>query len=334
MEFEKNVRFEIRTLPTPDDRNAQAAAKMSSHCTRILQNDFRRRFTFGITIENTEMRLWHFSRSGVIMIEPINWIDAGLASPYTSGYLLIIGQDRATLTVIHVFTSLAFASETDLGYDPTIKRVLVGEAIQYEITMPNGETYVTDEFPLFDFRADVAQGRATRVWKVFKKGGDRNEHFALKDLWMFSDSKSEGEIMRNLLNKIDAKDHHYFLTIIFDGQVRVDADRVDKTLPTIMRDIPTVISTLPIKAPRTYQDPKSTVAGSQRNQSRGRPPGVKEEYSIELHEDDIVPRTHYRILFREVCEPLHGVRDLGKAYSLINQTCDGEPYLVSLIVHY
>jgi hypothetical protein len=205
---------------------------------------------------------------------------------------------------------------------------LVGTAIQYEITLQDGNTYVTGDLPLFDFRADIAEGRATRVWKVFKKGGDQNDFFVLKDSWMFSDSKSEGDIMHELLEKIDKKDHHYFLTVISHGPVRVDGNLIDQTLGTIMRDTPTIIENRPLQPPRTYKEPKQNVEGSQRNQSQGRPPGTKDAYSIDLHDSDITPRTHYRILFREVCEPLHDIRDLGVAFSLLAQTADGELHMI------
>jgi hypothetical protein len=276
------------------------------------------------------MRLWHLSRSGIIMTEPINWIEVGLASPHISSHLSITYQDHAV--VIHVFTSLVLASKTNLRYDPTIKRVLIGTAPQYEVTLQDGDTNVTDGFPLCDVRANVTEGRATRVWKVYRKGGDQEDCFVLKDLWMFSDSKSEGDTMRDLLKKFDEKDHHYFLTVVSDGPVHVDGDLVDQTVGTIMRGIPTVIDSQSILPPHTYEESKLNRQGSRGNQSQGRPPGIKEACSIDLPEGGIIPRIHYRILFREVCELLEDIRDLGVVFSLLAQTANGELHMISLVV--
>jgi hypothetical protein len=200
--------------------------------------------------------------------------------------------------------------------------------------LQDGNTYVTDGFPLCDVRADVTEGRATRVWKVYKKGSHQETYFALKDLWMFSDSKSEGDTMRDLLKKFDEKDHHYFLSVVSDGPVRADGDLVDQTLGTIMRGIPTIIDNRSIQPRSAYEEPKPNLQRSQSHQSRGRLPGIKEAYSINVHESDITPRTHYRILFREVCEPLDEIRDLGVVFSLLSQTADGELRLISPAVYF
>ena len=39
----------------------------------IMREDARRRFVYGFTIEDVNMRLWYASRSDVFMSEPFNW---------------------------------------------------------------------------------------------------------------------------------------------------------------------------------------------------------------------------------------------------------------------
>ena len=41
----------------------------------MLSKDPRRRFTFGVTIEDTESRLWYFSRSFIVVSTPFNFIE-------------------------------------------------------------------------------------------------------------------------------------------------------------------------------------------------------------------------------------------------------------------
>ena len=40
----------------------------------VMREDVRRRFTFGYTMENTQMRLWFASRSDILVSEPFNFI--------------------------------------------------------------------------------------------------------------------------------------------------------------------------------------------------------------------------------------------------------------------
>jgi hypothetical protein len=54
---------------------SQNAEKMIFSLTHILRNDPCRRFAFGITIEDDQLRLWLFARSGIMITMPVNWIE-------------------------------------------------------------------------------------------------------------------------------------------------------------------------------------------------------------------------------------------------------------------
>ena len=41
----------------------------------MLSNDPRRRFAFGVTIEDTQSRCWYFSRSFIVVSTPFNFIE-------------------------------------------------------------------------------------------------------------------------------------------------------------------------------------------------------------------------------------------------------------------
>jgi hypothetical protein len=104
---------------------------------------------------------------------------------------LIFALSKSHKRIIHLFASLAFASPSGIGFDPTVWRVKVKDKIQYEYTVAD-KTYVTIK-PICDYRADSVEGRATCVWEVCLKDGSQ-ETFALKDVWMFSDDQTEGDI--------------------------------------------------------------------------------------------------------------------------------------------
>ena len=92
----------------------------------MMRNDPCHRFAFGFTMENTTTMMWFCCRTAVVVSEPFDLFDV-------SAFRLVISvsyvrQDRDT--VIRTFASLAFASNKDLGYDPTISRVLVDDEPQ------------------------------------------------------------------------------------------------------------------------------------------------------------------------------------------------------------
>ncbi|KAL0570039.1 hypothetical protein V5O48_011925 [Marasmius crinis-equi] len=84
-----------------------------------------------------------------------------------------------------------------IGIDSTMKRVLVGERIQYEIAVA-GKVFVTER-DLCDFKADHATGCTTRVWVVYVRGSDRSTKYVLKE-----GTKVEGDKLNELEKKIKA----------------------------------------------------------------------------------------------------------------------------------
>ena len=55
----------------------------------VMRDDVRRRFTFGYTIENTQMRLWFTSRADLLVSEPFNFITVGRTRCYAVRAILI-----------------------------------------------------------------------------------------------------------------------------------------------------------------------------------------------------------------------------------------------------
>jgi hypothetical protein len=207
--------------------------------------------------------------------------------------------------------------------------------IQYEYIV-SGKTYVTVERPLFDFRAECIEGRATRVWKVYDKHGDKEEgFFALKDLWMFSDTQPEGEILKELRQKVPEMllERDILLNVVDDDWVYLDNGSVDKTDGVIMRYIPTIKDYYRIKLTDEKEHlgaagSRPKMIGSQRNESHGHTP----RGSVSVHDESnthqeclgFSRRSHRRTVFKEVCQPLHDLEDIGLVYLLLQHAVRGE----------
>ncbi|KAI6009595.1 hypothetical protein F5J12DRAFT_824420 [Pisolithus orientalis] len=95
--------------------------KVISALHHIMHGDPCRRATFGVTIDNTQMRFWFTCRAVALMSEPFNF----MTEPEH---------------LIYFFCSLAFARDHELGWDPTIKRYDIsvqsedGETLVYRTT--------------------------------------------------------------------------------------------------------------------------------------------------------------------------------------------------------
>ncbi|KAG8999423.1 hypothetical protein FRB90_012078 [Tulasnella sp. 427] len=151
-----------------------------------MSGDPRRMHIYGITIEERTMTVWSFSRSH------------SARSP-------IFDFTRDPPRYIRIMLALLFATEKELGYDPTIKRHLdttipgvprlcfiyavgtIGEKVHFYKTLE----------AIFEHRSSCVTGRATRVWKVVEVGSlDDLQGFGpemvLKDVWLDKGAKTEG----------------------------------------------------------------------------------------------------------------------------------------------
>jgi len=109
------------------------------------------------------MRLWFTCRSVTMVSEPFDFIKVNL--PLLLSIADILGMhEQDTSQLIHFFCSVAFADDHELGWDPSIRRILVANHAQYEITLNSGSkglsVYVTTN-TLADFGAEAMKGRGT-----------------------------------------------------------------------------------------------------------------------------------------------------------------------------
>ncbi|KAF9439963.1 hypothetical protein P691DRAFT_620705, partial [Macrolepiota fuliginosa MF-IS2] len=122
--------------------------KLVSAANHIMNDDPRRVFMFGFTIEDDKMALWYFSRSHSTKSKDFNFI-----------------QDYKQF--ISVFLSLIFADKAALGYDPMIHRSSIGgTAYTYQIPVDGVTRYFKSTRTLSSYRSLGITGRMTRVWKA------------------------------------------------------------------------------------------------------------------------------------------------------------------------
>ncbi|KAI0916615.1 hypothetical protein AcW1_010385 [Taiwanofungus camphoratus] len=284
------------------------------HCMR---DDPRRRFTMGLTIEDTDTRLWFCSRSETLVTERFN---------FTTDHK----------TVVHIFLSLMYAASHEVGWDPTICPVTDSEGKvlldsdgkrRFDITVRSADgtnvVYRTIKI-LADFGADAPQGRGTRVWEARKleNGEECGEPVALKDSWIDSDRTREGVLygeLRDSDTSIDFQDamKTFIMTVICDGDVYINGEVDDtRTLMTRGQRIPRDCSKFTvqlIRPPAAKLSRSSRVATGYHHSpeeykgKRSAPPRV-------CH-----PKTHYRIVFEEVCKPISTVTSLATVFKLLSQ---------------
>ncbi|KAG1829944.1 hypothetical protein EV424DRAFT_1535346 [Suillus variegatus] len=151
----------------------------------IMREDPCRRFAFGITIEDTQLRLWLGNRGLLTVTEPIDCFE---------------DIDR----VISLFYVLGSASTSTslkgLGWDPTVERIYVGGKVQYKFTV--GDEVFTTTRELATYGADYMVGRGTRVYEATDAKGKK---VAIKDSWREIDRQSEGKILEKILASCEKK---------------------------------------------------------------------------------------------------------------------------------
>jgi hypothetical protein len=204
--------------------------------------------------------VWLLHRAGaVVLSRAFHFMDVRLPlPPYSNPHrLTFISQNPDAL--IYLISSLAFASRTELGWDPTIIRQLdeMKKNIVYRITVHTSdnttEDYVTTAI-ISDFAANSIPAPGTRVFEVQKLGGSSpRPPCILKDSWLRFDRPHEGQVMKTLmgdLSKVQGMNMNYvkqhFLTVLCYGSVLVEG-KVDSTLAGIMHDADIPVESLALR---------------------------------------------------------------------------------------
>ncbi|KAF7762407.1 hypothetical protein Agabi119p4_9000 [Agaricus bisporus var. burnettii] len=307
--------------------------QLVADASQILNNDPRRTWMYGFTIENTMMSIWYFSRSHTVVSTPFDFT-------------------KDIKSFIHVFLSLLYATREEIGYDPTVHRVLHKDKIQYVYeVVSEGETrYFRTKKTLFTSRVLSITGRKTRVWKAVEVEGYENEQYrkekvrgkevALKDCWLGEGSRTEKDNLSAIFERLEAvkekvKDDPkildwadpsgnrqlfedlldtgnykgYFMEIECDTKLAITKARLPtaQPVPDFLVPLEREETSSGNAGPQSTQTTQSLLemAHQRRNAQQDRlKPSTPREYRA---------KQHYRLIYKEVGRPLHAATNLGSS---------------------
>ncbi|PPQ70828.1 hypothetical protein CVT25_012520 [Psilocybe cyanescens] len=151
---------------------------------QIMNDDVRRMFTFGITIECDEVTLWFHCRSHSADSKPFSFVDE-------------------PKKLIKVFICILFATDEELGYDPLITLDDDSEYV-FDMSKKGGSVrlFRTVE-PIAIYRSNNITGRMTRIFKVTEANSNPPKTFVLKDVWIEETAQTESQIQQAIFDGIE-----------------------------------------------------------------------------------------------------------------------------------
>ncbi|KAG9308919.1 hypothetical protein JVU11DRAFT_11379 [Chiua virens] len=303
--FDIAIPFEFKKTDNSTER-LDNEGKMIWSLHNIMREDPLRRFVFGITVEDMNMRLWLSNRAYLAVSEAVDFIK---------------NNDAA----ISLFLLLGSCDDVGLGWDPTVERERNPDSgeITYVFTIC-GKRFTTIR-PLATYGADSMVGRGTRVFLARDEDG---REVAIKDSWRDSDRDSEGTILekifgdiRDKLGEEAAEAEKYFVAVDCYEDVSFAPGKLDQTLALQCGYTP--------KWDRITADPP--LSAKVHTSSIGDIPELAATQLImrRLPRDSptIPCRTHARTVFRDVGVPLQAVSSLTKSFMCLNYALRGLYYL-------
>ncbi|KII92452.1 hypothetical protein PLICRDRAFT_172541 [Plicaturopsis crispa FD-325 SS-3] len=268
----------------------------------VMRDDPCRRFTYGVTIEDTQMRLWFCNRSGMIVLEAFNFV-------------------TDVEKVIHIYASFAFATPAEMGWDPTIRAIPNTSPTEYDISVHSDDqtrpTVYHSARLIWDSAAEEMHGPATRIFEAVDPATGRN--IAIKDAWRDHKRESEGASVRMVMGKLDNLGERgqpfkkYFMDVLEYGDVQVDG-QPDDTLKLGMRGMP---------LPEKYGVLSLLRPARTTEEATGNHPIVADlelAFDIRARPDfEYRHRVHHRVVFADVGTPIHDlVRLKDRAQALVD----------------
>ncbi|KAE9399542.1 hypothetical protein BT96DRAFT_993874 [Gymnopus androsaceus JB14] len=194
---------------TPDKVNDNNV-KVVSNATHIMGADPIRRFMFGLTIDSTNVRLWFFSRSHVFVAK-------------------IFDLHLNVRHLIYVALSIGYASKDELGFDPSVERILAPDKRPVYIFKVGDKEYMTKE-AIAVRKAKSLLGRAPRIFKVLEVINREPLQLGpitqfLKDYWIPEDSPTELETRNSIRDNVNKVNRLEWLDVnkFDDYFVKIDA---------------------------------------------------------------------------------------------------------------
>lgn len=291
----------------------------------IMNDDPRRMWMYGITIEGEKMAVWYFSRSHSVKSDSFDFsenVDA----------------------FISIFLSFLFATEAEMGYDPTVHRVFIGKDIRYvyELGPAQSPVYYLTVKPIYNPRILCITGRKTRVWKAIQVTGterdqlqpmEEGKYVALKDVWLDEGAMTERDIQEEIFRKLDsvsANDYEWAAPVLKD---RIKNAISTKAYKDHFMEIESDRRGAIAKAPLSTSKADANILGS-KSAKRKKPgsnfvPGTTQHTTSSTHtgvrlEDEGIPqrapRDHrpkqqYRVVYKHIGTTLHDLGELPDTFS-------------------
>ncbi|KAF8598808.1 hypothetical protein BDV93DRAFT_547205 [Ceratobasidium sp. AG-I] len=301
----------------------------------IMRCDPRRRFVFGMTIENTSARFWFHDRCDIVASD-------------------IFDIQENWRSLARLFLRLARASHAELGYDSRCRAVPT-QLYCYDFLFTRDEDGATNETTyrtvdiISDLGATSLLGHATRVWSVRKLSqGQPGEHlYALKDVWPHDDREPEHALVHMIKAARPEFAMHYltisnaeFVLALYNGQLTDDHTfhviRREQHFAATGRKLSTsdsssvsdASSQSQAKGRRGVGSPGKS-KGSRHSQasSSSRHPPMVEALAPQGHRDvkylNLYPRRHYRMVSREVGTSIYRMRHFPHALCAIQGALRG-----------
>jgi hypothetical protein len=241
---------------------------------------------------------------------------------------------------VQVFVSFLFATEDEIGFDPTVHRVHVENKYRYVYEV-EGRFFLTTR-PMFNPRVLCITGRKTRVWSAVEVAGrsraalrkrlNEGKEFAVKDVWLNQDSPTEREILSKIFHRLDnlsvikhewmadrlhiqlnevLRDQHYkryFMDIVCDQQGQPSRPVAEGACPD-----PQILDMTP-RDQTVEEVKKTTLEGSTQSQTTFSIVSGRTQRSSAPQDRDYQIKQQYRLVYADVGTPLHNSPDLDSCF--------------------
>ncbi|TCD60210.1 hypothetical protein EIP91_010546 [Steccherinum ochraceum] len=313
-----NWQFQLRNDFDSIHENRQ---ELLNNAADMMYADPSRRFRYSVSIEDTNMRFWFFSRTVCFATEVFKF--AACPKP-----------------LIQFLMAVSFASRTELGYDPTVRWVTPNQneiAYEYTVLGKEGEEHVyrTVGNGIFSHQRHRILGRGTRIWKVREvnaEGEFISDEHVLKDYWLSQNSQTEGEIQAEILSAarktrtekgIPCDDiSKHFMTILHDTVVTIDGKQDENSvyLPNFHMP-PESCGTMEVDLSKiqTYDFYGEIVLRDDPVMTAPSACGDWPKLAGRYYES----RKHCRLVFKEVGTPLHQVRSHRLIFQALSFVLEG-----------
>ncbi|EAU89859.1 other/FunK1 protein kinase [Coprinopsis cinerea okayama7 len=307
-----------------------------SHFNHAMNDDARRTFILGITIEDDRVSLWYCSRSHSVKARSFSMVE------------------HADLYV-KIMISLFCATDEQLGFDPLVQ---LTNDYNFIYTFPASDDcpeakHYRTKHSIFESRSLGLAGRSTRIWQVELVDPKNDylqvagvEDMILKDVSLDADTPTETDIQERIFSDIEklkedtenpwrehpmvkgfADEHKAFLEDLFEGGGERWKDLFSRIIATAIRPPGHSV------APQVWADdtifPVSELDTLSVNpfQTIRPTPGIQKSCDETKHAEkrtlgEIVPKKRCLYIFERVYTPLSNISTLGEAVDVLKQCLD------------